>query len=173
MIPGPSIQRRLRLSLFPPLSLVKASPAGSFRYANRFLSLSLPFLLQLLRDGLQILLPCYVLMRRIPGCPSCAGGRSISLALTWMRNELHICETPREHAACTESDRDRFPELFTFTALSSAGPRPPGRPIVNDADCVTPFVVPDGRGHDAAPLAARERMRLCHTDSAWAATIPV
>ena len=80
-----------------------------------------------------------------------------------------MCATPREHVACTESDR--FPELFTFTALSSAGPRPPGRPIVNGADCVTPSVVPDGRGHDAAPLAAQERIRLCHTDSVWAATI--
>ena len=65
MIPGPSYGGAAAPLPLPP-SLVKASPAGSFRYANRFLSLSLLFLLQLLRDGLQILLPCYVLMRRFP-----------------------------------------------------------------------------------------------------------
>ena len=67
MIPGPALAAARRGAA--PLPLVKSSPAGSFRYANRFLSLSLPFLL-LRRDGLQLALPCSVLMRRGPGCQS-------------------------------------------------------------------------------------------------------
>ena len=68
MISGPSASRSL--------PLVKSSPAGSFRYADRFLSLSLLFLLQLLRDGLQLALVRFHVLFR---CDKTPGGVKVKL----------------------------------------------------------------------------------------------